>query len=247
MNNKFFIAIKKLSLLCMLLPFTAISQVKNVISIHRVFPKIDKVLEFEKSVAGHAQKYHTGDANWRVFEIQTGPDFGGFHITEGPTSWEALDKRGNLGTEHNDDWNKSVAIYLTDKQSANYSVYIDSLSTVALGEFSDKINITHVFPKPGCGPKIVGIIKDLKKAWTADGSTVAVYTASSSGPAQYALVTRYKQGLKEKAEGFRKPFKVTYESVHGVGSYEKYLGNVREYTNDAWSELLFLRPDLSSK
>ena len=40
-------------------------------------------------------------------------------LTEGPTSWEALDTRGNLGTEHNDDWNKSVTIYLTDKQSAS--------------------------------------------------------------------------------------------------------------------------------
>ena len=247
MNNKFFVRIKKLSLLCLFLPLMATSQIKNVVTTHRVFPKIDKVLEFEKALTAHAQKFHTGDVKWRVFEIQTGPDFGGYHISEGPTSWEALDTRGNLGTEHNDDWNKSVAIYLTDKQSASYSVYVDSLSTVALGDFSDKINITHVYPKPGCGPKIVGIIKDLKKAWTVDGSTVAVYAASSSGPAQYTLVTRYKQGLKEKADGFRKPFKATYESVHGANSYEKYLEKILQYTNDAWSELLFLRPDLSSK
>ena len=247
MNNNFFVGIKKLSLLCMLLPLMATSQVKNVVTTQRVFPKIDKVLEFEKALTAHAQKYHSGDVKWRVFEIQSGPDYGGYHITEGPTSWEALDTRGNLGTEHNDDWNKSVTIYLTDKQSSNYSIYVDSLSTVGLGDFSDKINITHVFPKPGCGPKIVGIIKTMKKAWTADGSTVAVYAASSSGAAQYALVTRYKQGLKEKADGFRKPFKTTYESVNGAGSYEKYLSNIHEYTNDAWSELLFLRPDLSSK
>ena len=247
MNNKFFIRIKKLSFLCMLLPLMATSQIKNVVSSHRVFPKIDKVDEFEKAIAAHAQKYHTGDAKWRVYEIQSGPDFGGYHLAEGPSSWEAFDTRGNLGTEHTDDWNKTIAIYLTDRQSAVYSVYVDSLSTVAIGDFSDKINITHVFPKPGCSLKIVGIIKTLKKAWTADGSTVAVYSSSSSGPAQFALVTRYKQGLKEKAEGFRKPFKVTYESVNGAGSYEKYLEKIREYTNDAWSELLFLRPDLGSK
>ena len=247
MNNKFFVRIKKLSLLCILLPFMASSQTKNVVSTHRVFPKIDKVLEFEKALTAHATKYHTGDVKWRVFEIQSGPDFGGYQITEGPTSWEALDKRGNMGTEHNNDWLKSIGIYLTEKQSATYSIYIDSLSTVALGDFSDKINITHVFPKIGCSNKIVGVLKDLKKVWTADGSTVAVYSASSSGPAQYALVTRYKQGLKEKADGFRKPFKASYESVHGANSYEIYLENIRQYTNDAWSELLFLRADLSSK
>ena len=247
MNNKSFVRIKKLTLVCMLLPFIATSQIKNVVSTHRVFPKIDKVSEFEKAITVHAQKYHTGDVKWRVFEIQSGPDFGGYQLVEGPSSWEAFDTRGNLGTEHTDDWNRTIAIHLTDRQSASYSVYVDSLSTVAIGDFSDKINITHVFPKPGCGPKIVGIIKDLKKAWTADGSTVAVYSANSSGPTQYALVTRYKQGLKEKADGFRKPFKATYESVNGAGSFDKYLANIREYTNEAWSELLFLRPDLSSK
>ncbi len=247
MNTQFFTRIKKLSILCMLLPLIGTSQTKNVISTHRVFPKIDKVDEFEKAIAAHAQKYHTGDTKWRVFEIQSGPDFGGYHLVEGPSSWEAFDTRGNLGAEHTNDWNKSIAIYLTDRQSAAYSVYVDSLSTVAMGDFSDKINITHVYPKIGCNSKIVDIIKKLKKAWTADGSTIAVYSASSSGAGQFALVTRYKQGLKEKADGFRKPFRATYESVNGAGSFEKYLESIREYTNDAWSELLFLRADLSSK
>jgi hypothetical protein len=231
----------------MLLPIMATSQVKNVVSTHRVFPKIDKVLEFEKALTMHAQKYHSGDFKWRVFEIQSGPDFGGYQLTEGPTSWDALDTRGNLGTEHTNDWNKSVAVYLTDKQSASYGTYVDSLSTIALGEFSDKINITHVIPKPGAINRIAAILYDLKKAWNANGTTVAVYAASSSGPAQYALVTRYKQGLKEKADGFRPPFKATYEAVNGANSFELYLENVRQFTDEAWSELLFMRPDLSSK
>jgi len=247
MNNNLRFKTKMFFLLCTLIPLIGISQTKNVVSALRVFPKVDKVLEFEKAVAAHAKKYHTGDAKWRVFEIQTGPDFGGYQITEGPTSWDALDTRGNMGDEHNIDWNKTVAIYLTDKASSGYYVYQDSLSTVALGDFSDKINITHVYPKFGWNNKITGVIKKLKAAWTAEGSTVAVYAASSSGPAQYTVVTRYKQGLKERAQGFRKPFKTTYEGVHGVGSYDDYLDVIRQYTNDAWSELLFMRADLSSK
>ncbi len=39
------------------------AAVKNVISTHRVFPKIDRVLEFEKAIANHAQKYHNGDSH----------------------------------------------------------------------------------------------------------------------------------------------------------------------------------------
>jgi hypothetical protein len=247
MNNKFRFNRKGLLLLSMLIPFLGISQTKNVLTTHRVFPKIDKVLEFEKAVAAHAQKYHSGDVKWRVFEIQSGPDFGGYQITEGPTSWDALDTRGNLGVEHNNDWNKTVTIYLTDKQAGGYSVYQDSLSTVALGDFSDKININHVYPKVGQNDNVVNIIKKLKKNWAAVGMTVAVYAASSSGKAQYTVVTRYKQGLKERAPGFRKPFKETYESANGEGAYAQYLKDVAEFVDESWSELLFMRADLSSK
>jgi hypothetical protein len=247
MNQNFRFKTKLFILLCMLIPFAGISQTKNLMSTNRVFPKVDKVLEFEKAIAAHAQKYHTGTAFWRVFNIQSGPDAGGYHISEGPTSWEAEDVRGNLGTEHNLDWNKNVAIYLTDRSSAGYSVYLDSLSTVALGDFSEKINISHVYPKIGHNDDVVNIIKKLKKFWSANGITVAVYAASSSGKSQYTLVTRYKQGLKERAPGFRKPFKELYEAVNGEDSYAQYLKDAAEYIDENWSELLFMRADLSSK
>jgi hypothetical protein len=91
------------------------------------------------------------------------------------------------------------------------------------------------------------MIKKLKKTWTAAGVTVAVYAASSSGKAQYTLVTRYKQGLKERTAGFRKPFKEMYEAVNGEGSYAQYLKDAAEFIDENWSELLFLRADLSSK
>lgn len=247
MINKLRFTTKLFLLFCMLIPFAGIGQTKNLISTQRVFPKVDKVLEFEKALAAHAQKYHTGTAFWRVFDIQSGPDAGGYHISEGPTSWEAEDVRGNLGNEHNLDWNKNVAIYLTERSSSGYSVYLDSLSTIALGDFTDKINIGHVYPKIGQNDNVVNMIKKLKKAWTTSGITVAVYAASSSGKSQYTLVTRYKQGLKERAQGFRKPFKEIYESVNGEGSYAQYLKDAAEFIDENWSELLFFRADLSSK
>ncbi len=238
---------KRIFILLLLTPLLGLSQNKTVVNVNRVFPKVDKVLEFEKALAAHAQKYHNGDWKWRVFEIQSGPDAGGYHITEGPTSWDAIDSRGNLGTEHNNDWNKNVAIYLTERNTSSYSVFQDSLSTVALTDYSDKINITHWYPKIGWGGKLNDIIKLMKKVWVAGDESVAVYTASSSGPAQYTIVTRYKQGLKERTMGFRKPFKERYEAVNGEDSYDTFLATIRDYLNDSWSELLFYRADLSSK
>ncbi|WP_395042932.1 hypothetical protein [Flavobacterium sp.] len=233
--------------LLMLIPFLSISQNKNVISTSRVFPKVDKQLEFEKVLATHAQKYHTGDVRWRVFQIQSGPDAGGFHIVEGPKTWESEDVRGDINVEHNNDWHKNVTIYLTDRSSSSYSVYIDSLSTVAIGDFSDKVQVTHIYPKLGCSYRVATMIKNLKAAWAAENSTVAVYEANGSGAPQFAIARRYKQGLKEKTEGFRKPFNETYEKIHGKGSWGIYGDNIKEYYSEVWSEILFYRADLSSK
>ncbi len=213
----------------------------------RAFPKADKVLEFEKALVAHAQKYHTGDWKWRVWAIQSGPDANGYQITEGPLSWELVDGRGEISDEHNKDWNKNVAIYLTDRGGASYSVFEDTLSTVGLTDYSDKINITHWFPKIGCGPKIRAEIARMKKAWQEGGESIAVYTASSSGPAQFIIVARYKQGLKERNLGFRKSFVERYNGANGDGAWQKYLDNIHENLNDSWSELVFYRADLSSK
>ena len=234
-------------LLCLLIPLMVIGQNKNVINATRAFPKADKVLEFEKALAAHAQKFHTGDWKWRVFDIESGPDAGGYHITEGPVTWDQLDGRGNLGAEHNIDWNKNVAIYLTDRGSSMYSVYQDTLSSVALTDFTNKISITHYYPKIGWGNKLRGVIEKYKKVWDASNEYVAVYQASSSGQMQFALVTRYKQGLKERDPSFRKPFKDRYEAIYGVDSYNDVLEVFQNYVDKAWGELLSFRADLSSK
>jgi hypothetical protein len=102
-------------------------------------------------------------------------------------------------------------------------------------------------PAPPLHPALTPDEAAMKKAWKAGGESVAVYTASSSGPAQFTLVTRYKQGLKERNAGFRKPFKDRYEGANGTDSFEDFLDVLREYLTDAWSELLFYRADLSSK
>jgi hypothetical protein len=161
---------RKLIVLWLFIPFIGMSQTKNVVNSSRYFPKVDKVAEFEKALAAHA---HTGDWKWRVYEIESGPDASGYHVSEGPNSWEQLDNRGQLSAEHTADWNKNVAIYLTDKYSSTYSVFQDSLSTVNLTDYADKINITHWYPKIGWGGKLNDVIKKMKKAWTAGGESVS--------------------------------------------------------------------------
>jgi len=238
---------RKFFFILLLIPVLGISQTKNVISATRVFPKADKVLEFENALAAHAQKYHTGDWSWRVYEIMSGPDAGGYHIVEGPTSWDAFNGRGDLSKEHNDDWNKNVAVYLTDKTEESYSVYVDSLSTVALTSYSDKIVVNHIYPKPGMVNGVNDLVKKMKKVWMDGNETVAVYQAIASGDPQIVTVTRLKEGLKEMADGYRKPTPERFNTAYGAGAWDTYLTDYSKYVERRWSELLIYHADLSSK
>lgn len=238
---------KKLFLLALCFPLIAVCQNPTVISYNRYFPKNDKVLEFEKGLQAHIAKYHNKDWKWRVYTIESGPNAGGYMVIEGPSTWDALDKRGTLGKPHMEDFYKNVLPHTTEKNSIGYLVFKEELSTVQLTDYSDKIAVTHVFPKPGRGAAIEASIKLLKKAWEAGEQTVAVYEASSSGAPEYVVVTRYKQGLKEREVDFRKPMKERYDAVNGAGAYDKFTASVTTDLDHQWSELMFLDKELSSK
>jgi hypothetical protein len=238
---------KKLLLFALCLPLFAICQKPTVISYNRYFPKNDKVLEFEKGLQAHAEKYHTGEWKWRVYNIESGPDAGGYMVIEGPSTWDGLDKRGTLGKAHMEDFYKNVLPFTTEKNSIGNLVFREELSTVQLTDYSDKIAITHVFPNPGKSAAIETAIQLFKKVWEEGQQTVAVYEASSSGAPQYTIVTRYKQGLKERERDFRKPMKERYDKVNGDGSFDKFNASASADLNQQWSELMYFNKDLSSK
>jgi hypothetical protein len=238
---------RKMLALCLLVPVLGFSQAKIVLNSVRVFPKQDKIAEFEKALATHSQKYHTGDWKWRVYSIDSGPDAGGYMISEGPNSWEALDSRGDLGAEHTADWSKNVAPLTIDRGGSTYVEFQPDLSTVQLSDYADKIVINHMTAKPGRINTIPDLISKLKNAWQAGGESVAVYQQVASGEPGYTTVTRLKGGLKELATGFRKPLKDRYNTANGAGSFDQFLKDYAEDVENRWSELLIYKADLSSK
>jgi hypothetical protein len=238
---------KKLLVICLLIPFIGFSQVKNVINSTRVFPKQEKLAEFDKALAAHAQKYHTGDWKWRVWYIESGPDAGGYMITEGPNSWDQLDSRGDLGAEHTADWEKNVAPLTIDRGGSTYAEFQADLSTVELTAYENKIVINHMMARPGKINSVTELIKKMKNAWQAGGEIVAVYQLAVSGGPGYMTVTRLKGGLKELATGYRKPLKDRYITANGEGSFDLFLKDYADAVENRWSELLTYKPELSSK
>jgi hypothetical protein len=238
---------RKIFFLLLLAPLFGMSQTKNVVNTFRVFAKPDKNAEFEKGFAAHAKKYHTDNWKWRVYEIETGPDAGGFHVIEGPLSWDEFDSRGKLSAEHTADYNKNVAPYTTSAGTQSYSTFNADLSTVQITDYADKIIINHMFPKPGMLNGVIDLIKRQKPVWASSNESVAVYSAAFSGPPQYTVVTRLKAGLKELDDSYRKPFSERYNTANGAGSWDKWLEDYSKFVESRWSEMLSFRKDLSSK
>lgn len=238
---------KKSFFLLLLLPLFATSQTKTLLTTNRVFAKNDKVGEFEKALANHAQKYHKGDVSWRVWSIESGPDAGGYMITEGPTTWATMDGRGDISAEHTTDWEKMVLPHTDGRGQSAYSEFQADLSTVQLTDYADKIIINHMTAKPGKMVQTKALIQKMNKVWAADKESVAVYTAAFSGEPGYVTVTRLKNGLKELAADYRKPMADRYNAVHGAGAFDTWLNDYADAVQMRWSELLTYKPLLSSK
>ena len=146
-----------------------------------------------------------GDVRWRVWSIESGPDAGGYMVTEGPSTWAALDGRGDISAEHTADWEKNVLPLTMGQGQSGYYEFQADLGTVQLTDYADKIVINHMTAKPGKINNVKDLIKRLKKVWEASKESVAVYSAAFSGEPGYITVTRLKDGLKELASDYRKP------------------------------------------
>jgi hypothetical protein len=235
---------KKLLFIGLVIPVFSLAQNPTVVQVSRFFPKMDKVLELEKGLKNHALKYHTGDYKWRTYSIESGPDAGGYQMIEGPTTWAAVDKRANISAEHTNDLYKNVLPYV-EKSTEMFITYREDLSSIPLKEFSDKIMVIRVFPKTGKSMQVENDIKTIKKMWDASGQNVAVYQTMASGPNQFIIVYRFKEGFKDLDA--MKPMKESFEAASGAGSFEKWQASIYENTEDDWSEFLSYNADLSSK
>jgi hypothetical protein len=238
---------RKLFFMLLLIPVLGMSQSKNVISSSKYFCKPEKIALFEKALAAHAQKYHTGDWKWRVWSIDSGPDAGGYMITEGPNNWSAIDGRGDISAEHQADWNNNVSPLTTERYVNDYLYFESELSTVNLTDYADKILVNHMISKPGRIGALRTLVSELKKMWTDGNESVAVYSNVGSGDPSIITVSRLRTGYKELDPGFRKPMSERFEAANGQGTFEKYLKNYEDNVERRWSELMIYMPKLSSK
>jgi hypothetical protein len=175
---------RKFFMILMFVPLLTFAQSKNISHTMRIFPVEGKDAELEKALTAHVRKFHTTDVKWRVYEIQTGPDAGGYQLNDGPMSWDDFDKRPKYSDAHSADWSKTVAPFISKTGTTSYAVYHEENSTVQMTDYSDKIVITHMYIKPGIVGSSMDLLTKKKKPWADGNESYAVYTAAASGEPQ---------------------------------------------------------------
>ncbi|MDA1269536.1 MAG: hypothetical protein O2829_10710 [Bacteroidetes bacterium] len=239
---------KRYTLLIALLFSSVIAFAQNNVSFSsKIFSKIDKIPEFESALKAHIEKYHSKDWRWNVWQVQSGPDYGGYMISEYPVSWDQVDKRGDLGSAHMTDWNKNVLVHVREVGLASYGEFKAELSTVALTDYADKIMIEYQISNPGKVSANRAMLEKLKKVWVEGNESVGVYEQVGSGEPKFVIVTRFKDGLKVLSDDNQQAMSERFNEVYGEGSFNSFLNSYSQNIESRWSEILYKRVDLSYK
>lgn len=236
---------KPLLPLLMLITTTTFAQEK-LMSTHRILPNPEKIVALEKSLAKYTRLYQRGEWRWKVYEILSGPNAGWLHVEEGPLSWDQMDKNGYRSSEAVTKFNELVAPF-SESNGAGCAMYRSELSSSPLNDSADKLSIEHVFYRPGTALILQELILKQKKVWEATGQRVAVFQNATSGTEHFILVSRHKDGWKEKESFNEKSFAEAFDRINGANSYIEYLRTIKENVSEIWSEMLVLRAELSSR
>ena len=219
---------------------------KNTISTYRIWAKDGHDAALKAALAAHAQKFHSGNWKWRVSEVLTGPDGGAYMILEGPNSWTDIEGRGDLGPEHQKDYDTNITPHVEKSSPESYATYQESASTVAGGAFStNKVLITRLYPKPGRGNQAYANLKDWKKVWEKCGLNVVVWSSFYSGEPMFSVAGRLKNGFKDLDDSTS--FRKAADELFGAGGYDRMQETAALNIEKQVGEIIEFKADLSSK
>jgi hypothetical protein len=220
---------------------------KGTISTYRIFAKAGQQAALEAGIAAHVQKFHSTNWKWRVYEVLTGPDGGALMILEGPNSWTDLDSRGDLGAEHQKDYDTNIGAHVEKSTPEMYATYQADLSTAAAGAYSsNKTLISRVYPKPGRGAAYRATMESWKKVYEKRGTNVAVWSIFFSGEPGFMIATRLKNGWKDFDENTTSMRK-SADEAGGPGTFDRLQEEAARNIDHTVGEMIEFKPDLSSK
>ncbi len=219
---------------------------KGTIDTYMVMPKDGHDTALKAALAAHAQKFHSGNWKWRVYSVLTGPDSGAYMILEGPNSWTDIEGRGDLGPEHQKDYEANILPHVEKSSPEMYATYVKGASTTDAAAFStNKVLVSNCYLKPGRGPHALDDAKAWKKIYEKLGISVVAWRTFYSGEQCYIFAGRLKDGFKD-LDGHL-DFRKAADEVLGAGALDRLVESDTANYSRIVDEIIEFKPELSSK
>ena len=206
----------------------------NVYETIYLTPKLDAINQLNDAMSAHNKKYHgPGDHTAFVQSVLTGKRTGDYVWVMGPGPFANLDSRP-AEDGHDDDWASTVMPHLQNMSQAEYWRRDDNFYAPE-GYAADKIRIRFYKVKRGKNAafvehyaKIIQVFQEKKY-----NRALSLYfnTFPTGNGRNMASVSSFKTWA-EFDKGL--PVGEDFNSIHGEGSWDKWLENHRELTE--WTD-----------
>lgn len=213
----------------------------------RLVVKTDKYEEFSKAMAHHNKTYHSdGPYHANVWSVSYGENSGQMVWSMGPCTFTQLDGRPT-GVEHMEDWMHNVMPTIKKIDGSNMWKRDNDYSYSPVeDDRSSKLSITVYDIKEWQGyrfkeilSKAIQVYKEKKYDWS-----FSTYWPQFSVHADEDVALVW--GFDSWAWFDKDPnFKNDFEEIHGEGSWQKFLEELRGTINGSKDEVWEIVPELS--
>ncbi len=206
-----------------------------------------RITEFEAGLAAHNKKYHSNGLHGaRVYWISSGPNIGRYMWVKGPLPWSDVDQ-GPAGGDHDADWNTNVIPNMLIEGEQDYWRFRPELSHFPEDFDLKNLLVSYVDLKRFRHTEFIDkVVKKIQKVYMQEypDHTYGVYTnemANNRGK-DFVWIDFFPATAWL---GQPDTFPIKFETVHGDGSFIKFLSDVEETSEGEVEELWIFREDLS--
>ena len=214
----------------LLIPLALWSQadVPSLFEVVNIHVKQGHEKDFETAVKSHNQQYHNGGAhNAATFYNISGKWGGTYSWTMGPTNWAAMDTRPDSDA-HNADWDK-VQMHIETIEPPTYWSGDVEHSHLPTADPQTKSTVWMFDFKPGKAASWVEQLKKIKAVYETKYRNETMFLgwnthANTDGHDAVLIFGHDKWADKDTPNAIGKDF----ESVHGAGSWNRFLNIVED-------------------
>lgn len=212
----------------------------------RMYVKTDKFKEFGEAMANHNKKFHAEGANHANFwMVSVGAQAGSFVWSMGPCTYTDLDSRPG-GKDHMEDWLYNVMPNVKYIKGTNYWKLDEKLSYFPNSENSSKLSIRVFDIEDYQSYRFKEVLTKVVEVYTEKNYEWSIGTYWAEFDVAEDEDVAIVWGFDKWAWFDKDPqFKNDFEEVHGAGSWQPFLDELKGCIKGAKDEVWELVPELS--